>query len=153
MATVYPQVGNLNFSAKQFDRVFDTTKDIFPRARMFFMKEGEFVFKKSSNEQTEIFRQDLLDQLERNGTVGSYYNDMVEDWLTYWRAKQELTEDIKNRGSKVTKLDSRGQKQIVNNESIEIMIKMNVQMQKTLEFLGLKPPEMGSERSDQDEEM
>jgi glutathionyl-hydroquinone reductase len=78
---------------------------------------------------------------------------MVEDWLTYWRAKQELTEDIKNRGSKVTKLDSRGQKQIVNNESIEIMIKMNVQMQKTLEFLGLKPPEMGSERSDQDEEM
>lgn len=120
---------------------------------MFFMKEGEFVSKKSSNEQTEIFRQDLLDQLERNGTVGSYYNDMVEDWLTYWKAKQELTEDIKKRGSKIVKLDSRGQKQIVNNESIEIMIKMNVQMQKNLEFLGLKPPEMGSGKVDPDEEM
>lgn len=89
----------------------------------------------------DTLRQDLLDQLERNGAAGSYYEDMVEDWLTYWEAKYELTEDIKKRGSKVVKLDSRGQKQIVNNESIDIMIKMSTQMQKILEFLQLKPPE------------
>lgn len=88
-----------------------------------------------------ILRRDLLDQLERNGVVGSYYEDMIEDWITYWKAKNELIEDIKERGSKIMKYDSRGQKQIVNNESIDIMIKMSTQMQKILEFLQLRPPE------------
>jgi hypothetical protein len=96
----------------------------------------------------------MLDQLERNGAVGSYYTDMVEDWLMYWKTKKELADDIKKRGSKVTKLDSRGQQQIVNNESIDIMVKTSVQMQKILEFLGLKPPEnQGGVVDEEDMEM
>lgn len=109
--------------------------------------------KERYKDSIESLKSDLLDQLERNGTIGSYYEDMVEDWLIYWEAKQELIEDIKKRGSKINKFDSRGQKQIVNNESIEIMIKMNVQMQKILEFLGLKPPESENSGIDIDEEM
>ncbi len=88
----------------------------------------------------ESLKQDLLDQLERNGAVGSYYEDMVNDWITLWRNKYELTADLKKRGGKVIKLDSRGQKQIVNNDSSDLLIKISVQMQKTLDFLGLKPP-------------
>lgn len=85
-------------------------------------------------------KQDLLDQLERNGAVGSYYEDMVEDWIRFWDMKKGLLDDISERGEKVTKYDSRGQKQIMNNESIEQAIKTSVQMQKILDFLGLKPP-------------
>lgn len=109
--------------------------------------------KKKTDDPVEILRQDLLDQLERNGAVGSYYEDMVEDWITYWKAKDELSQDIKTRGSKIEKYDSRGQKQIVNNESIDIMIKMNTQMQKILEFLKLSPPDEKIGFSPEDLEM
>ena len=88
----------------------------------------------------EQLAQDLLDQLERNGTIGSYYEDMIADWLILWNNKKELIADLQERGSKVQKWDSKGQLQIVNNESSELLIKVSIQMQKTLDFLGLKPP-------------
>ena len=101
----------------------------------------------------ENLKQDLIDQLERNGTYGSYYHDMVDDWLTLWENKYELTLDLKNRGGKIVKFDSKGQKQIVNNESSDLLIKITVQMQKILEFLRLKPPEKQSGIVDGDYEM
>ena len=58
------------------------------------------VKKETVNQIIEGLRQDMLDQLERNGAVGSYYTDMVEDWLMYWKTKKELADDIKKRGSK-----------------------------------------------------
>lgn len=43
-------------------------------------------------------RQDLLDQLENNGTVGKQYEDMIEDYMNFWVTKNLLQEDIKKRG-------------------------------------------------------
>jgi endo-alpha-1,4-polygalactosaminidase (GH114 family) len=33
-------------------------------------------------------RQDILDQLERNGTTGKYYLDLVDDYMDMWTTTQ-----------------------------------------------------------------
>ena len=47
-------------------------------------------------------RQDLLDQLERNGTCGEHYTDLVHDYMDLWVEKKLLAEDIRVRGVTVT---------------------------------------------------
>lgn len=109
--------------------------------------------KKALKTERKKLKQDFVDQLERNGAVGSYYDDMVEDWLLLWDVKNELKTDLKERSTKVEKYDSKGQMQIVNNESGDLLIKTTVQMQKILDFLGLKPPGMQGGDGDNEEEM
>ena len=87
--------------------------------------------------QAEIKR-DLLDQLERSGTVGAYFIDLVNDYMALYAIKKRLQQDVKKRGSKIEKLDSRGQEQTVNNESIDQIIKANIQMLKMLDSLGIR---------------
>ena len=45
----------------------------------------------------KTIRKDLTDQLERNGTVGKYYFDLVEDYMDLWLTKVALVEDIQER--------------------------------------------------------
>jgi len=86
-------------------------------------------------------KKDLLNQLECNGTVGKYYIDLVDDYMRCWELKNGLQADIKGRGAKVEKLDSRGQKHIVNNDSIDQLIKVQASMARILESLGIRPVE------------
>ena len=89
--------------------------------------------------QQELIRKDLIDQLECNGTVGAYYRDLVEDYMRYWSIRRELQDDIKKRGAKVDKYDSQGQRQIVNNNSIDQLLKVHSSMLKILDSLGIHP--------------
>ena len=75
--------------------------------------------------QKEI-KHDLLDQLERKSTIGTYYIDLVNDYMTLYEIKKRLQQDIKKRGSKIIKYDSRGQEHMVSNESIDQQIKVNI---------------------------
>ena len=84
-------------------------------------------------------RRDLLDQLERNGTVGTYYTDLVEDYMTFWVDKCLLTDDIQSRGVVVTYNNGGGQSGKKRNDSIADKIKVNVQMLNILNALGIKP--------------
>lgn len=54
--------------------------------------------KGAKNGLREKIRQDLLDQLESDGTVGQYYTDLVDDYMSMWDTKNELMEDIRGRG-------------------------------------------------------
>ena len=92
----------------------------------------------------EKIKQDLVDQLERNGTYGDHYLDLVDDYIQLWTIKNELIRDAKKnpytewRNSET----SFGRKK---NDSIDQAVKVNQQMIKILEFLGLKPPKDGGE--------
>nr|DAQ35604.1 MAG TPA: terminase small subunit [Caudoviricetes sp.] len=55
--------------------------------------------------------EDLLDQLERCGTVGTYYTDMVTDYMKLWDTKNRLIADIEDRGVIVSSVSQ----SIVNN--------------------------------------
>lgn len=100
------------------------------------------------SERYAEIRQDLLDQLERNGTVGKYYTDLVEDYMSFWVDKCLLTEDIQSRGVVVTYNNGGGQSGKKRNDSIADKIKVNVQMLNILNALGIKPTQSDGEDDD-----
>lgn len=91
------------------------------------------------SEKYREIKQDLLDQLERSGTVGKYYTDLVEDYMSFWVDKCLLTDDIQSRGVVVTYNNGGGQSGKKRNDSIADKIKVNVQMLNILNALGIKP--------------
>ncbi|MCO1599763.1 P27 family phage terminase small subunit [Desulfosporosinus nitroreducens] len=97
---------------------------------------------------SELFaevKKDLLDQLDRNGTVGTYYTDLVGDYMDMWVTKCLLVDDIQRRGVTIKYDNGGGQKGLKKNDSIEQRIKINAQMLKLLAELGIKPAQSGGE--------
>ena len=92
-----------------------------------------------NSELFEKIKQDLIEQLERNGTTGEYYFDLINDYMDLWVTKRLLVEDIQKRGVNVEYNNGGGQKGFKKNDSVELRIKVNVQMTKLLSELGIKP--------------
>lgn len=101
--------------------------------------------------KTEI-KKDLLDQLDRNGTTGKYYIDLVYDYMELYDTKGKLISDIKERGVTCKYQNSETQWGYKKNESIDQLLKVNQQMLKLLDALGIKPSQDG-EINDFDVEM
>lgn len=93
---------------------------------------------------------DLLDQVERNGTTGEYYIDLVGDYMDLWVTKCLLVNDIQKHGIAVSYDNGGGQKGRKKNDSVEQRIKVNAQMLKLLSEIGIKPSQSDG---DSDEEM
>lgn len=87
----------------------------------------------------EEIKNDLLDQLDRNGTTGKHYVDLVLDYMDMWVTKCLLVDDIQKRGVSVEYDNGGGQKGRKKNDSVEQRIKVNAQMLKLLSELGIKP--------------
>ena len=87
----------------------------------------------------DAIEQDLLDQLERNGTVGEYYTDLVADYMSLWRTKELLYKDIRDRGVSVLYNNGGGQSGFKKNDSVDQVLKVNAQMLKILDAIGIKP--------------
>lgn len=84
-------------------------------------------------------KRDLIDQLERNGTIGKHYVDLISDYMDMWVTKCLLIEDIQRRGVTIKYDNGGGQKGVKKNDSIEQLIKTNAQMLKILSELGIQP--------------
>lgn len=96
-------------------------------------------------------KQDLLDQLDRNGTTGKYYIDLVDDYMDLYDTKEKLIKDIKERGVTCKYQNGENQWGYKKNDSVEQLLKVNQQMLKLLDALGIKPSQDGD--VDDDEEM
>ncbi|MBS4981545.1 MAG: P27 family phage terminase small subunit [Lachnospiraceae bacterium] len=96
-------------------------------------------------------KEDLLDQLVRNGTTGKYYIDLVDKYMDFWDLENELIADIKKRGAIVEYNNGGGQKGQKKNDSIDQRIKVNAQMLKILDSLGIKP--VGDDSGDDEDEL
>lgn len=102
--------------------------------------------KKAIQYDTELYEQiktDLLNQLELNETVGKQYDDMINDYMSFWVTKTLLQEDIKKRGVSVKYNNGGGQSGYKKNESVAELVKVNAQMLKILSELNLKPSREG----------
>lgn len=88
-------------------------------------------------------RQDLIDQLDRNGTTGKYYADLVDDYMRLWDAKNGLLADIKSRGVKAEVIMTGGFSNFKTNDSVPDLLKVNAQMLKILDNLGISPAQNG----------
>ena len=99
-------------------------------------------------EKRNAIKQDLLDQLDRNGTVGGYYMDMIEDYMELWDTKNKLTTDIKRRGAKVEVVTAAGSVNVKTNDSVLDRLKVNAQMLKILDSIGIKPAQTDGDAGD-----
>lgn len=97
----------------------------------------------------EQIQRDLLDQLERCGTVGTYYTDMITDYMKLWDTKNRLIADIEERGVTVENITNAGIN-IKRNDSVGDLLKTNAQMLKLLDSLGIRPAQTDG---DEDAEM
>ena len=103
--------------------------------------------------QSELYqeiRKDLMDQLERNGTIGKYYTDLVNDYMDLWVTKSLLVDDIQQRGITILYNNGGGQKGRKKNDSVEQRIKVNAQMLKLLSEIGIKPSQQDGDGDDED---
>ncbi len=108
---------------------------------------------KAKKEQIrEQIRQDLIDQLERQGVYGQHYLDLIEDYMALWDTKNALIGDIKKRGVMTKYQNGQNQWGYKKNDSVANLVKVNKQMLELLKELGLRAAdfEVGS---DDDEEM
>lgn len=98
-------------------------------------------------------KNDLLDQLERNGVYGQHYTDLVEDYMRMWEVKNELYRDIKNKGVNIKYQNSETQWGYKKNDSVGELTRTNNQMLKLLDSLGLKASKFENELIEEDDEM
>lgn len=101
-----------------------------------------------STDYVEI-KEDLLKQLNANQTHGKYYLNMIEDYMDLWMTKNLLLLDIKTRGVTVRYNNGGGQSGYKKNESVEQVLKVNTQMIKILDSLGIKPSTSGYGEDDE----
>lgn len=97
----------------------------------------------------EDIRNDLLQQLKTNQTAGKYYLDLIEDYMDLWITKNLLLTDVKARGVTVQYNNGGGQSGYKKNDSIEQVLKVNTQMLKILDNIGIKPSSSGGSEDDE----
>lgn len=113
-------------------------------------KTKEFIKYYRSKLFKEI-KKDLLDQNDRNGTVGKYYADLIDDYMDMWITKVLLITDIKERGVNSEYNNGGGQRGIKKNESVDQLIKLNAQMLKLLTEIGISPSQKDVDFDDEEE--
>lgn len=97
----------------------------------------------------KAIKNDLLEQLERNCTTGQFYTNLVDDYMTMWDTKNQLAADIAERGAVVEKIYSNGTIAQENNKSTEQFLKVNAQMLKLLDSIGIKPAQVEDDSVDE----
>lgn len=106
--------------------------------------------KKGASAEREKIRRDLLDQLERNGTVGEHYADLVDYYMRLYDVKNELLTDIASRGAKVEVVTASGSRNIKTNDSVGDLLRVSMQMLKIADSLGLDPAQTDGGDGDDD---
>lgn len=77
-------------------------------------------------------RKCLMEQLLRQGNDKKCFEDLIEDYMNMWLAKELLNNDIQERGIRVKYDNGGGQAGWKKNESVDQMMKLNAQMLKLL---------------------
>lgn len=96
-------------------------------------------------------KQDLIDQLERRGVYGQQYLDLVNDYMALWDVKNALILDIKERGVSVRYQNGQNQWGYKKNDSVSELTRVNAQMLRILQELGLRAIDIDVGDDDDDE--
>lgn len=94
----------------------------------------------------------LYEQLENNKIDTEYNRDLICDYMALWVTKCQLINDINSRGVTVTYNNGGGQKGKKKNESVIELTKVNTQMLKILDSLGLRPVNVIADNGGDDNE-
>lgn len=102
------------------------------------------------NEKIIEIRTDLKQQLEDMNKYGKFYDDLIEDYIQMVKMKDNLKADIKEKGIRFKVKTGNGFMQVKPNESVQNFLKVNNQMLKILDSLGLKAPPESDPGDDED---
>lgn len=81
----------------------------------------------------------LVDQLVRSGNDTAYFLDLVEDYMKMYIIKELANADLLENGVTVEWRNSETQYGRKKNDSVDQILKTNLQMIKLLDMLGIKP--------------
>lgn len=95
-----------------------------------------------------LIKEDLLQQLGDRGITGQHYLNLIEDYLDFFDIKKSLIQDIKDRGVTVQYDNGGGQTGYKKNDSLGELTKVNSQMLKILNDLGLKGADIDAGTTD-----
>ncbi len=83
-------------------------------------------------------KKDLLSQLSQKKLKETHYLDLVDDYISLFEIKNKLIDDIDERGVKVEYKNGQNQWGCRKNDSVTELTRINSQMLKLLDDLGLK---------------
>lgn len=99
-------------------------------------------------QKRDQIKNDLLDQLERNGVVGEFYVDLINDYMSMWDVKNKLIADIEKKGVSIRYQNGENQWGYKKNDSVGELQRINNQMLNILKHLELKPSKADTEAFD-----
>ena len=106
--------------------------------------------------KTKAYRElkkSLIEQLEENGNKKDFFLDLVNDYMSLWVIKNQLMDDIEERGVAVKYNNGGGQFGVKKNENVGELLKVNTQMLKILTQLEIKAVPTESKSDDEDDEL
>lgn len=109
--------------------------------RVWYRKVGEKVkgFKRlTRDKERELIRNDLLKQLKDRNMFQQYYVSLVNDYIHLWDVKNGLVDNIEENGVTITYNNGGGQSGEKKNDCVPELYRINGQMLKLLDNLGLR---------------
>lgn len=88
-------------------------------------------------ERRQLIEESLLEQLEMKGADMDHFVDLVRDYMSLWDVKNDLLEDIKERGVMYRDFSSVGIEMMKNNPSVRELVGINRQMLSILKDLDI----------------
>lgn len=105
------------------------------------VKRGSIFKTKGGGKVTQKqVRASLLEQLRLQNKTSEFYEDLVNDYMTYWSLKKKLTTDINKKGLRYKTINGNGIEVEKANESVINLPKITTAMLKILNDLNLKEP-------------
>ena len=107
---------------------------------------------KRTNEYKEI-RQSLLEQLEESNNLNPHFKGLVEDYMRLWIIKNQLIDDIDERGVVCKYQNGASQWGFKRNDSVGELNKTSSQMLKILTQLKIQVKEIEPLEEEDDDEL
>lgn len=91
-----------------------------------------------------LIKADLKGQLRNLSKTGKYFDDLIEDYVYLWKLKKKLQKDINKNGIRYPSVNGNGIEVEKENASVPNLMKVQTQMLKILNDIGLQEPTIAS---------
>lgn len=82
-------------------------------------------------------KKSLLDILEKSNNDTPYFENLIEDYMALYETKEKAKAEIEDKGVMVKYQNGKNQSGYKKNDMIEVSLKVNAQMIKILDKLGI----------------
>lgn len=92
---------------------------------------------KNKSSKYKKIKKSLLDTLKKSNNFTPYFENLVEDYMSLYETKEQAKAEIEEKGVMVEYQNGKNQSGYKKNDMIEVILKVNAQMIKILDKLGI----------------